>query len=78
MLTFQCTSDVRRAPFLQAGGLKDLPNARPGQGYTGHSFNDSNHCDLTTMQGKVSHNENKGEVAVSDCARAFIGTSLVC
>ena len=34
--------EVRRK-ILWAGGLKDLPNARPGQGYTGHSFNDYNH-----------------------------------
>mmetsp|Transcript_7682 Transcript_7682/g.18741 ORF Transcript_7682/g.18741 Transcript_7682/m.18741 type:complete len:233 (+) Transcript_7682:507-1205(+) len=54
--------DVRRK-ILWAGGLKDLPNARPGYGYTGHSFNDWNHCDLTTMLGDVSHNENKGEVS---------------
>ena len=33
---------VRRS-ILWAGGLRDLPNARPGKGYTGHSFNDFNH-----------------------------------
>ena len=38
--------------FLDSGGLKDLSGARPGAGYTGHSFNDFNHCDLTTMLGK--------------------------
>lgn len=54
--------DVRRN-LLWAGGLKDLPNAMPGQGYTGHSFNDFNHCDLTTMLGEVSSNENNGQVA---------------
>ena len=32
-----------RQKILWAGGLKDLPKARPGQGYTGHSFNDYNH-----------------------------------
>jgi len=53
--------EVRRK-ILWAGGLKDLPFARPGQGYTGHSFNDFNHCDLTTMQSIVSSNENKGQV----------------
>jgi len=53
--------DVRRY-ILWAGGLKDLPNERPGAGYTGHSFNDFNHCDLTTMLGDVAHNENKGQV----------------
>lgn len=53
--------DVRRS-ILWAGGLKDLPRAAPGQGYTGHSFNDYNHCDLTTMLDEVSSNENKGQV----------------
>ena len=40
--------NVRRN-ILWAGGLKDLPDAAPGAGYTGHSFNDFNHCDLTAM-----------------------------
>ena len=55
-------SNVRRS-LLWAGGLKDLPTARPGEGYTGHSFNDYNHCDLTTMLGAVASNENEGKVA---------------
>lgn len=53
---------VRRR-LLWAGGLRDLTNVQPGRGYTGHAFNDYNHCDLTTMRGEVSHNENKGQVA---------------
>jgi hypothetical protein len=53
--------DVRRK-LLWAGGLKDLPDAIPGQGYTGHSFNDYNHVDLTTMLDRVSDNENNGAV----------------
>ena len=32
------------------------------QGYTGHSFNDYNHVDLTTMLDQVSDNENDGAV----------------
>jgi hypothetical protein len=40
--------NVRRN-ILWAGGLKDLTDAVPGAGYTGHSFNDFNHCDLTAM-----------------------------
>jgi hypothetical protein len=32
------------------------------QGYTGHSFNDYNHVDLTTMLTEVSDNENDGAV----------------
>lgn len=53
--------DVRRR-ILWAGGLRDLPGAAPGQGYTGHSFNDDNHCDLTTMLGNVAHNEHTGGI----------------
>jgi len=53
--------DVRRR-ILWAGGLKDLPNASPCQGYTGHSFNDWNHVDLTTMNDEISDNENDGSV----------------
>jgi hypothetical protein len=53
--------DVRRS-ILWAGGLRDLPTARPGLGYTGHSFNDFNHCDLTAMLDDVAVNENKGLV----------------
>lgn len=54
--------EVRRR-LLEAGGLKDLPRARPGMGYTGHAFNDWNHCDLTTMSGDTSHNLNDGAVS---------------
>lgn len=54
--------DLRRK-ILWAGGLRDLPNAIPGQGYTGHSFNDFNHVDLTCMLDSVSANENEGQVA---------------
>ena len=53
--------EVRRK-ILWAGGLRDLTKARPGQGYTGHSFNDYNHVDLTCMLDKVSDNENDGSV----------------
>eukprot|EP00980_Cylindrotheca_fusiformis_P028208 scaffold22586_cov138-Cylindrotheca_fusiformis.AAC.28 len=53
--------DVRRR-LLWAGGLRDLPDAIPGQGYTGHSFNDFNHVDLTCMAEQVSDNENDGSV----------------
>jgi len=55
-------ADVRRK-ILWAGGLRDLPYNRPGRGYTGHSFNDFNHCDLTAMLGQAAHNENQGRVA---------------
>lgn len=53
--------DVRRR-LLWAGGLRDLPDSVPGQGYTGHSFNDFNHVDLTCMAEQVSDNENDGSV----------------
>ena len=78
--------------IMCAGGLRDLPNANPGEGvfaynilyihysdlvtiyfayiyyaisigYTGHSFNDFNHCDLTAMRGDEVNNENEGKVA---------------
>lgn len=54
--------EVRRN-ILWAGGLKDLPNAVPGQGYTGHSFNDFNHCDLTAMRDDDFENTNQGRVS---------------
>jgi hypothetical protein len=54
--------DVRRK-ILWAGGLRDLPEAIPGQGYTGHSFNDFNHVDLTCMAGEVSD--------IDDCQSCF-------
>jgi hypothetical protein len=53
---------VRRS-VLWAGGLRDLPHNRPGDGYTGHSFNDFNHCDLTAMKLEEVMNENQGRVA---------------
>lgn len=40
--------EVRRR-VLWAAGLRDIEDAAPGRGYTGHSFNDWNHCDATTM-----------------------------
>lgn len=51
-----------RVNLLWAAGLKDLTNVAPGQGYTGHCFNDYIHCDATTMLGDVAHNQNTGEV----------------
>ena len=43
--------EVRKS-ILWAAGLKDLQNAAPGKGYTGHSFNDWNHVDATCMLGR--------------------------
>lgn len=52
-----------RKNLLWAGGLKDIEDAIPGHGYTGHSFNDFNHVDLTTMLDNVAENDNRGQVA---------------
>ena len=54
-------ANVRRK-ILWAAGLKDITNARPGQGYTGHAFNDWNHVDACTMLGDVQFEENEGRV----------------
>jgi hypothetical protein len=54
-------TEVRRS-LLWAGGLRDLPHAIPGQGYTGHSFNDFNHVDLTTMNDDNAENLHDGSV----------------
>lgn len=51
-----------RKNLLAAAGLRDLPDARPGQGYTGHAFNDFNHCDATTMLIDVADSNNEGRV----------------
>lgn len=55
-------AEVRRR-LLWAAGLKDDEVSRPGQGYTGHAFNDYNHCDATTMSIATAHNENEGRVS---------------
>ena len=52
-----------RLKILSAGGLKDLRSTRPGEGYTGHSFNDFNHCALTAMKLNNADNENRGKVS---------------
>jgi len=54
--------DEVRRHILWAAGLKDITNAAPGYGYTGHSFNDWNHCDACVMLGKVAYNKNEGQV----------------
>jgi hypothetical protein len=53
--------DIRRR-LLWAGGLCDLPDAAPGEGYTGHCFNDWNHVDLTPIADSDADNENRGQV----------------
>ena len=54
--------DKVRVNILNSGGLLDLRNVQPGLGYTGHAFNDFNHCDLTPMKMEVKHNDNLGQV----------------
>jgi hypothetical protein len=49
---------VVRRRLLWAAGMRDLTDVPPGKGYTGHAFNDANHCDATTMLGAVAHNLN--------------------
>lgn len=51
-----------RKELLWAGGLRDLKNVMPGKGYTGHSFNDYNHVDLTTMNDEQTFNEHAGQI----------------
>ena len=51
-----------RRKILWAAGLKDLTNVAPGNGYTGHAFNDWNHVDACTMLGNVQFEENNGRV----------------
>jgi hypothetical protein len=51
-----------RRKILWAAGLRDLRNAKPGEGYTGHAFNDWNHVDACTMIGDVVFEENEGRV----------------
>mmetsp|Transcript_642 Transcript_642/g.1740 ORF Transcript_642/g.1740 Transcript_642/m.1740 type:complete len:151 (-) Transcript_642:1803-2255(-) len=42
-----------RKKLLWAAGLRDLQNVPPGQGNTGHAFNDHNHCDATVQRMMV-------------------------
>jgi hypothetical protein len=67
--------DARRR-LLWAGGLRDLPESIPGQGYTGHSFNDYNHVDLTCMAEKVSNNENDGSVMKEIATGNLLGPGI--
>ncbi|KAJ1460164.1 hypothetical protein M885DRAFT_23596 [Pelagophyceae sp. CCMP2097] len=60
-------ADVRRK-LLWAGGLFDIEDAAPGAGYTGHAFNDYNHCDLTTMLGDVQ-DESNADGAIAQISR---------
>jgi hypothetical protein len=62
----ECTVQIRGCmPLTHIFGLTHgIPFSRFAKGYTGHSFNDFNHVDLTTMLDRVSDNENDGEVCL--------------
>jgi hypothetical protein len=63
----ELTSDwdsVTRPRILWAAGLKDLRSARPGQGYTGHAFNDWNHVDATCMMPFITNQTNSDGAVV--------------
>lgn len=55
-------TSVVRPRLLWAAGLRDLRDAPPGQGYTGHAFQDAIHVDATTMREEVSEFSNDGRV----------------
>ena len=42
-------SSFVRPRLLWAAGMRDVRDAAPGQGYTGHAFNDAIHVDATAM-----------------------------
>lgn len=70
--------EVRKL-LLWAGGLKDYPNPNivpPGQGYTGHTFNDDNHCDLCAMASEVQEERNQ-DGRVKNISRSnFLGEGI--
>ena len=73
--------EAARRALLWAGGLRDLRAARPGEGYTGHSFNDFNHCDLTCMLDGVRERDNAdgavaGVSSSNGLARGIVAASL--
>ncbi|GMI02971.1 hypothetical protein TrLO_g8770 [Triparma laevis f. longispina] len=51
-------SSITRPALLKSAGLKDLRSAIPGQGYTGHAFNDWNHVDATCMLPEIQSQTN--------------------
>lgn len=61
LLSADWASTVRPA-LLSACGLANNQFARPGNGYTGHCFDDFNHVDCCTMAGEEAYNENGGQV----------------
>ena len=58
----QSWEEVRKL-LLEASGLRDVDDTnRIGTGYTGHCFNDHNHCDATAMLLDVGDSLNSGQV----------------
>ena len=51
-----------RPRILWAAGLRDMKDVAPGQGYTGHAFNDAIHVDATTMRSEDADNQNDGRI----------------
>lgn len=69
--------EVRRR-LLWAGGLADNDDQRLiGKGFTGHAFNDFNHCDLTAMRGGVSHNKHDGKMIKGIGRGNLLGPGIV-
>ena len=58
-----------RSTLLWCGGLKEDRS-------TGHAFNDSNHCDLTTMMGTVQDNSNADGQVAGISRRNFLGSHI--
>ena len=71
-------TDVRKS-LLNAAGLRDIDDQRRiGVGYTGHCFNDANHCDATAMLLSTSSSTNDGKKGVhQSIARGnFLGDGI--
>ena len=58
-----------RSRLLWAGGLKE-------QRSTSHAFNDSNHCDLTTMRSEVSYESNEDGAVRGISRRNLLGPHI--
>ena len=52
-------SSFVRPRLLWAAGMRDLRDAAPGQGYTGHAFNDAIHVDATAMLDADALNDGR-------------------
>ena len=59
-----------RSKILSCGGLKEGPS-------TSHSFNDANHCDLTTMLSSVQSNSNADGKVIGISTQNALGALIV-